>query len=69
MKKTLISFALAAVALVAAQDAKPADKGPAVGKPAPVLRLNNQDGVAVNLGGESDTWTILAFYPKAMTPG
>ncbi|MEZ5966195.1 MAG: hypothetical protein R3F56_20325 [Planctomycetota bacterium] len=40
-----------------------------VGKPAPVFSLNDHTGHAVRVGGASDTWTALAFYPKAMTPG
>ena len=43
--------------------------GPRVGSPAPALRLNDQSGHAQSIGGESDHWTVLAFYPKAATPG
>lgn len=43
--------------------------GPVVGSPAPTARLNDHTGKAVRLGGESETWTVLAFYPKAGTPG
>lgn len=40
-----------------------------VGDPAPALRLNDEQGEALALGGERETWTVLAFYPKALTPG
>ena len=45
---------------------------PEVGKPAPAFRLNDHTGRAVSpLVQEEDAalWTVLAFYPKAMTPG
>ena len=43
--------------------------GPQVGQPAPAFRLNDHTGTAVHVGGKSKTWTVLAFYPKAATPG
>ena len=43
--------------------------GPMVGKAAPAIRLNDHTGKAVQIGGESQTWTVLAFYPRAGTPG
>lgn len=42
---------------------------PEVGKPAPALRLNDQRGSIVELGGKRTNWTVLAFFPKAATPG
>jgi hypothetical protein len=48
----------------------PAQKRPEVGKPAPTLRLNDHRGELVELGGKkSANWTVLAFFPKAATPG
>jgi peroxiredoxin Q/BCP len=45
-------------------------KAPEVGKPAPAFRLNDHTGKAVAVGpGATKAWTVLAFYPKAMTPG
>jgi hypothetical protein len=45
-------------------------KRPEVGKPAPALRLNDHRGELVELGGKKGTnWTVLAFFPKAATPG
>jgi peroxiredoxin Q/BCP len=44
--------------------------GPGVGKPAPDFRLNDQDGRAVRLSEHGKGhWTVVAFYPKAATPG
>jgi hypothetical protein len=36
---------------------------------APSFRLNDHKGQTVAIGGQQDHWTVLAFYPKAMTPG
>ena len=47
----------------------PAQKMPEVGKPAPALRLNDHTGKIVTLGGKTANWSVLAFYPKAMTSG
>jgi hypothetical protein len=46
-----------------------APKKPEVGKPAPSLRLNDHHGNIVELGGKRKNWTVLAFFPKAATPG
>ena len=50
---------------------KPAKRSavPEVGKPAPSFRLNDDKGRAVRVGGRAKTWTVVAFYPKAATPG
>lgn len=42
---------------------------PALGKSAPTFRLNDQEGRVVTVGGETEHWTVLAFYPRARTPG
>jgi hypothetical protein len=59
------------VALVLFCSSLPAqgDPLPAVGKPAPVVQVEDHLGKPVTIGGKSDTWTVLAFYPKAMTGG
>ena len=69
MKTTLLSaFALAAAFILPQQVSAPA--GPTVGKPAPDLRLNDHNGKAVSLAGDKRaSWTVLAFFPKAATPG
>jgi len=48
---------------------KPSTVAAVVGKPAPAFRLNDHLGKMVKVGGESKNWTVIAFYPKAMTPG
>jgi len=44
-------------------------KRPEAGKPAPALRLNDHEGELVELGGKRASWSVLAFFPKAATPG
>jgi len=69
MYASVLSAALLCLPLlVQGQDSKPASL-PEVGKPAPAFRVNNQEGHLVAVGGASKTWTVLAFYPKAGTPG
>ena len=48
-----------------------ANTAPTVGKKAPRFKLNDHLGKIVRIGGRSrsKTWTVLAFYPKAGTPG
>jgi|SoiMethySBSTD1v2_1073268.scaffolds.fasta_scaffold5891717_2 cytochrome oxidase Cu insertion factor (SCO1/SenC/PrrC family) len=82
MKTLLFATALALLSLPArAQAPKPAQPAPAapaatttmptVGSAAPEFRLNDQQGHLVPLGtARSDgKWTVVAFYPKAATPG
>lgn len=42
---------------------------PAIGEPAPVFSLPDQDGNTVSLSGLEGSIVVLYFYPKAMTPG
>jgi len=49
-----------------AQDTKPRA---VVGAPAQAFRVNDHLGQLVAVGGESQRWSVLAFYPKASTPG
>jgi hypothetical protein len=69
--KRPIALVLASlVAVVAAHAADEPAPGPAVGKPAPAIRLNDHTGVARRVGpGGEKRWVVLAFFPKAMTPG
>jgi peroxiredoxin Q/BCP len=67
MKLGLVLPLLVALLFLAQDDKKPAR--PEVGKPAPAFRLNDHTGVAHAIGGKSEDWTVVAFYPKAMTPG
>lgn len=70
MKSLMIATALGALVMsFGAQDPDSKVPGPEVGKSAPTARLNNHEGVVVQVGGKSEHWTILAFFPKAATPG
>ena len=61
-------LALASVLSLAAQE--PSAKKPlATGDAAPLFTLNNQKGQLVSLGAEPEGWTLIAFYPKALTGG
>lgn len=62
-----VTLLLAGVAAMAQGEGT---KAPDVGGAAPDFRLNDQDGKAVQLSKLRESgWTILAFFPKAMTPG
>ncbi len=39
------------------------------GKPAPALRLPDQDGEQVSLANLTGQWVVLYFYPRDDTPG
>ena len=67
--KLPITLGLVAALFLAQETSQRPSASPKVGAPAPVFRLNDQAGVAQTIGGESETWTVVAFYPKAMTPG
>ena len=69
MRSLLLASLVALAALVAQDTAKPSAKRPEIGKPAPAFRLNDQTGKIVALGGKHPSWTVLAFFPKAATPG
>jgi len=67
----VLAALVAAFAFAQEPEPEPARKPvpPQVGEAAPAFRLNDHEGEAVSIGGKSDKWTVLAFYPKAMTPG
>ena len=73
MKKLILSLAAAAGLFLvpAVQDRAPAP--PEVGDDVPAFRLNDHTGTGVRVAapeeGEEGPWTILAFFPKAATPG
>jgi len=71
MKIALLLSALTlSLALPRSQGNKPQEPPPlAVGSAAPAFRLNDHHGQTIAIGGKRETWTILAFYPKALTPG
>lgn len=60
---------LALLPMLAPQDKAPAQTRPEVGKPAPTARLNDHKGAIVAVGGKQKNWSVLAFFPKAATPG
>src|ERR1700724_1680676 len=60
-----LTFALAVVCAVAADQPQP----PAVGSPAPVFTLPNQEGAQVSLDQFKGKWVVLYFYPKDFTSG
>jgi cytochrome oxidase Cu insertion factor (SCO1/SenC/PrrC family) len=54
----------------APQPAAPPSTMPAAGSRAPAFRLNDQDGKAVRLADlHAGGWAVVAFYPRAATPG
>lgn len=59
----------ALVAILLAGPCLAQDPFPQVGKPAPVITAQDHEGKRVTVGGKSKTWTVLAFYPKALTGG
>ena len=70
LKKLALALALVLPATLAQDEAKRGPVLPEVGKPAPVIRLNDHEGRAVRLGpGASERWSVLAYFPKAATPG
>ena len=70
MRVSFLALAAALVAAVAPQETESGPALPKVGKPAPSFRLNDHTGKAVRVGGRDENgWTVLAFFPKAATPG
>ena len=69
MRILFLGLALLCAPLFAQGEIKQAPARPETGKPAPAFRLNDHEGRAVQVGGRAETWTVLAFYPKAATGG
>ncbi len=71
MKRLICILTAASALFFARHDEKPAI--PEVGKPVPAFRLNDHTGAAVAIAPDAKAsegnWTVLAFYPKAATPG
>ena len=64
--KTGSLVALAAAAVLGMQDAKNRPVPPDVGDPAPSIRLNDESGKVVSLGGkEADGWMVRARHHMA----
>lgn len=67
-------LSLATASLLFAQGSREGGPSrPAVGDKAPAFRLNDHTGRAVRVAppkdGEEGRWTVMAFFPKAATPG
>ena len=69
MKNVPIALLLTSTLLLAQDEQTPSPRPPEVGERAPAFRLNDHEGNFRSVGGASDPWTVVAFYPKAMTPG
>ena len=69
MRLTVLTAALLGTALFAQEPAEKPIPGPTIGKAVPTFRVNDHRGSAVRVGGTAKTWTVLAFFPKAATPG
>ena len=71
--KLALVATIATFATFAAQDGRKEavelPEPPEIGAAAPSFRLNDHTGTAVRIGGEGPTWSVLAFFPKAATPG
>jgi len=68
--RTFAFLALAALGVGAALAQDGGAKSLDVGAAAPDFRLNDQDGKAARLADlRAGGWVVLAFFPKAMTPG
>ena len=57
------------IALLATTLAAQSNGYPKVGVAAPVFKAKDQADKEVTVGGPTKTWTVLAFYPKALTGG
>ena len=69
MRVSILALSLLCLPLATQEQDKRVPAKVEVGQAAPVFRLNDHLGEAVQVGGETDLWTVLAFYPKAATPG
>jgi hypothetical protein len=73
MKRLLPSLAGALVLALSQGAPQNAAEPIAVGDPVPAFRLNDHLGSAVEIAPDADategSWRVLAFYPKAATPG
>ena len=65
----VVALLLLAPALAQTEPVTPKTAEVAVGKAAPTFRANDHQGKMVQVGRASKRWTVLAFYPKAATPG
>jgi len=69
MNRIVLAAALVLACAAPRQDPAQPPPPPHAGDAAPAFRLNDHRGEVRSVGGESEGWTVLAFYPKALTPG
>ncbi|MEZ6016680.1 MAG: hypothetical protein R3F49_16300 [Planctomycetota bacterium] len=62
-------LALVPCAFVAQDTPQVKAPGAVVGAAAQPFRLNDHNGKIAAVGGAAERWSILAFFPKAATPG
>lgn len=65
---TLLLAALPCATLMQSVQEDPKPRA-VVGAMADTFRLNDHAGKLAAIGGEAERWTVLAFFPKAATPG
>jgi AhpC/TSA family protein len=69
-RAALAAFAVGAAVITGVAMGEDERKSPEVGREAPDFRLNDHEGRLVQLSQlRAKGWTVLAFFPKAMTPG
>jgi thioredoxin-dependent peroxiredoxin len=66
---TVLTIAVAAVAILGYRAVDAADNAPAVGTTAPDFTLNSQEGTPISLHDFRGKWVVLYFYPKDFTSG
>jgi thioredoxin-dependent peroxiredoxin len=66
---TILTIAIATIAIVGYRAVHAADSAPAAGTTAPDFTLNSQEGTPVNLHDFRGKWVVLYFYPKDFTSG
>lgn len=66
---TIVTVAVAAVAIFGYRAVHAADSAPAVGTTASDFTLNSQEGTPVSLHDFRGKWVVLYFYPKDFTSG
>ena len=73
MKRLLCALAATMSLFFSQGESKPAPGLPEIGKPVPAFRLNDHLGSAISIAPDpkatEGNWTVLAFFPKAATPG
>jgi thioredoxin-dependent peroxiredoxin len=66
---TVLTIAVATIAVLGYRAVHAADNSPAAGTTAPDFTLNSQEGTPVNLHDFRGKWVVLYFYPKDFTSG